>query len=143
MKEAVMLRTFLLITIGLALLAPAARAKTVVVTEAQNGRAVTLVGGDSLVVRLTVKPGTGREWHVVYDPQAMLHLNGGINFVSLRNPHSIAAPLVVEEFRFTVPYSRSNFLDRAWLRFLYLSPREPRIESAKVWAIQYTIRPAK
>lgn len=90
-----------------------------------------------------MKPGTGREWHVVYDPQAMLHLSREVNFISLRNPHSIAVSQVGEEFRFTVPYSRSNSLDGAWLRFLYLSPLEPSIGKAKVWAIQYTIKAAK
>ena len=136
-------RLLLLVAVGFGLLAPAAQAKTVVVTDAQNKKAITLIAGDTLVVRLTVKPGTGREWHVVYDTQAMLHLSSEITFVSLRNPHSIAAPQAAEEFRFTVPYSRSSGLDKAWLRFLYLSPQEPNIGSAKVWAIQYTIKAAK
>lgn len=133
----------LLVVVGFGLLAPAAQAKTIIVTDVQNKKAITLIAGDTLIVRLAVKPGTGREWHVVYDPQAMLHLSREINFISLRNPPRVGVSQVGEEFRFTVPYSRSNSLDGFWLRFLYLSPLEPSIGSARVWAIQYSIKPAK
>jgi len=136
-------RSLLLVAVGFGLLAPAAQAKTVVVTDAQNKKAITLVAGDTLIVRLAVKPGTGCEWHVVYDPQAMLHLSREVNFISLRNSPRVAVSQVGEEFRFTVPYSRSNGLDGFWLRFLYLSPLEPSIGSARVWAIQYSIKAAK
>lgn len=143
MKEATASRPLLLVAAGLALLAPGARAKTVVVTDVQNKKISLSSLERYFIVRLAAKPGTGREWHVVYDPQVMLHLTGGGNFISLRRPHTISVTSVNEEFRSTVPCSRSNSLDGAWLRFLYLSPHESSIGRAQVWAIQYTMKAAK
>ncbi len=138
--------------VALALLTLAANAKTVVVTDVQNGKALTLVAGDTLVVRLTTNTGLGAtEWHVVYNPNMLLQLNEPLSGPSrsfpLPPPHSIVVvglgdPLT-QEFRFTVPRSKGSFVNGAWLRFLSLSDFEPGIQGAKVWKIKYTIKAAK
>ena len=133
------------VVISLALIAPAAYAKTVVVTEAQNGRAVTLFAGDTLVVRLMSQTGLGAtEWHVVYNPESLLKLTGPPHAVYPVHPHGVLVigngKPIPQEFWFTVPQSKGSFTKGAWLRFLPLSDFEPNIKGAKLWQIQYTVK---
>jgi len=135
----------LLIAVGLSLLAPAACAKTIIVTDASNGKAVTLVAGDTLVVRLVVRSAlSSNEWHVVYNPNEMLQLNGSSQFSFPPHPHSSVVvgwgDFMTQDFRFTVPPSKGSFVKGAWLRFLSLSPVEPGVKGANLWQIQYTIK---
>lgn len=125
-----------------ALLAPAAQAKTVAVTDAQNGKAVTLFAGDTLVVHLAIKSAAASEWHVVYGPEGMLRLNGQPRYL-YPPTHTIlvysGGPAILE-FRFTVSGSKQSYVKGAWLRFLFLDPFEPGVKDAKLWQLQYTIK---
>jgi len=60
---------------GLALLAPAAHARTAVVTSANNEKSVALTKGDTLLVVLDANGAAGYTWHVVYDPNGPLLLS--------------------------------------------------------------------
>ncbi len=140
-----MSRTFSVIALALALFAPAANAKTVVVADAQDGKAVILSAGDTLVVRLAIKSATASTWHLVYGPEEMLWLNGPPRYL-YPPTHTIlvySGGPATEEFRFTVPQSRENFVIGAWLRFLSLSLFEPGVKDAKLWEIKYTIKAAR
>lgn len=143
-----MFRLILFAAVGLALLAPAARAKTIVVTEAQNGRAVTLVAGDILVVRLTSRNGLrGAIWSVLYNPEGLLRLSSDPHYLYPVHPHDGVVvgmgDSIPQEFHFTVPQSRESFTKGAWLLFMYQSAFEPSVKNAKVWKIQYTIKATK
>ncbi len=140
---------------SLAQLAPAVSAKTITLTNAQNGKAVTLAAkavtlaaGDTLVVRLTANTGLGAtEWHVVYNPNMLLQLSGVSRSSFTPHPHSIVVvgwgDPIIQEFRFTVPQLKGGFVKGAWLRFLSLSSFEPDVKGAKLWRIQYTVKAAK
>ena len=130
-----------LAALALAFFAPAAHAKTVVATYPQK-KAVTLVAGDTLVVHLAIKSAAASEWHVVYGPEGMLRLNGQPRYL-YPPTHTIlvySGGPATEEFRFTVPQQKANFVTGAWLRFLFLSPFEPGVKDAKLWEIKYTIK---
>lgn len=62
-------RTLLLpLALGAVLMAPAVHARTIVVTDANNEKTVTLHKGDTLLVRLAFNTTTGYSWHIVYEP---------------------------------------------------------------------------
>jgi len=131
-----------LAALALAFFAPAANAKTVVVADAQDGKAVILSAGDTLVVHLAIKSATASVWHLVYSPEEMLRLNGPPRYL-YPPTHTIlvySGGPATEEFRFTVPEGKANFVTGAWLRFLFLSSFESGVKAAKLWEIRYTIK---
>jgi len=130
-----------IVVAGLAFLASAAQAKTVVITYPQK-KATALVAGDTLVVHLAVKSETSSEWHVVYGPEGMLRLSGQPRYLypPSRGIVVYTGGPATQEFRFTVRRAKQSFVIGAWLRFLFLDRFAPNIKGAKLWQIQYTIK---
>lgn len=130
-----------LAALALAFFAPAANAKTVVVTYPQK-KAVTLAAGDTLVVHLAIKSATASVWHLVYGPEEMLRLSG--------EPRTLYPPThgivvytggpAVQEFRFIATGPKESYVKGAWLRFLFLDPFTDNVKDAKLWQLQYTVK---
>ena len=123
---------------ALAFLTPIAQARTVLVTDANNEKAVTLAPGDTLVVRLAANVTTGYSWNVVYDPTGPLTLSGKPRYVETPHAPGIVGSGGTSEFRFAVPRSADG---TAWLRLLNLQPFMPGVKDAQLWEIHYTINP--
>lgn len=129
---------------GLLFSASAAQARTVVVTDANNEKTVTLHQGDALMVRLTANPSTGYGWNVVYPPDGPLHFVSSTYIAPPRRqtgPPMVGAP-GMEVFRFTVPKAAS-FEQGGWLRLISLRPFSPGVKDGKLWEIKYKIAAAK
>ena len=123
----------------LTFLAPAAPARTVVVTNANNEKSVTLAKGDTLVVRLASNPSTGFSWSVVYDPNGPLAPLGKTRYTPAPHPPHILGGGGTAEFRFTVLQSADSG-EGEWLRLLYLRPFAPGVKDAQLWEINCTVQ---
>ncbi len=136
-------RSLLLTAAGLALLAPAAQARTVTVTEADNGRSVTLGRADTLTVDLPVDTAAGYTWYVVYDPNGPLRLSGKQSLtvgagISSTSPPAPMAKSTWDYFSFTVPQG-AGFARRGYLNLLRRR-NEAGVGGGTVWHIRYTIK---
>ncbi len=126
--------------VGLALLAPAAHARTVVVTAANNENSVVLNQGDTLLVVLNANGAAGYTWHVVYDPNGPLHLSGKHIYPGSFGNKGVGSANS-EELRFTP--SQSATLGRTGFLNLLRMRNEPGVGGGYLWHMMYTIKAAK
>jgi predicted secreted protein len=132
-------RPLLLTAAGLALLAPAAYARTIVVTDANNEKSVILNRGDTLLVVLDANGAAGYTWHVVYDPNGPLLLSSKHIYPASFGNKGIGSANR-EELRFTV--SRSVAFGRVGYLNLLRMRNEPGVGGGYLWHISYTIKAA-
>lgn len=139
-----MFRPLLLAMAGsLASLAPVAQAHTITVTEADNGKSVTLGRADTLTVDLPVNTAAGYTWYVVYDPNGPLRLSGkqsltvGVGISSTGDPAPMSKS-TWDYFSFTVPQG-TGFARRGYLNLLRRR-NEAGVGGGTLWHIRYTIK---
>ncbi|HEX8552421.1 MAG TPA: protease inhibitor I42 family protein [Abditibacteriaceae bacterium] len=111
-----------------------------VVTEADNGTAVTLNPGAVLVVRLSENPSTGYSRAMVSFPNMPIRLVS--HRVLPKAASADGAPVVgapqVSEWRF-VANGESAVGRATWLKFLTLRPFAKGVDTAGLWEVKVTV----
>lgn len=137
-------RLFLIVMINsLAFLASAAQARTVTVTEADNGKIVTLGEADTLTVDLPVNTAAGYTWYVVYDPDGPLRLSGkqsltvGVGISSADSPTPMSKS-TWEYLCFKVAPG-AKIVRRGYLNLLRMR-NKAGVEGGVLWHLRYIIK---
>jgi inhibitor of cysteine peptidase len=113
--------------------AGAAAGSTIRVTDADNGRTLTLASGDTLVVSLASTPGTGFGWKVAHADTKVLRQTGPSELVHGRNPMP-GAP-ATQVFRFV-----ASGTGNTGLVLDYLRPWEHGVPPARTFHLGVTVR---
>ena len=119
------------------------RAKTIAhtVTDAQNGSALTLKAGETLIVRLNSNPSTGASWAFVDMSQMPIRLVSR-RYLAAKPANSSDAPIMggggIEEWKFVVS-GRASYARSSYLKLLYLRSFEKGIKNARLWEIKVTV----
>ena len=111
----------------------AATGNTIKVTEADNGRAVTMASGDTLVVALASTPGTGFGWRVAQVDDKVLHATGSPELIRRRHPMPGAPATQVFRFIATGEGRTGLVLD-------YVRPWEHGVAPARTFHLGVTVR---
>jgi inhibitor of cysteine peptidase len=122
-----------LLFLGLAFWCGVAAASTVTVTNADNGRKLTLVRGDILVVALPSTPGTGFGWKVAHIDRDVLRQSGKPALVQRSRPMP-GAP-ATQVFRFDAARRGSTRLD-----LVYMRPWERGVPPARAFRLLVRVR---
>ena len=113
--------------------ANAAAGNTIRVTDADNGRTVTIASGDTLVVSLASTPGTGFGWKVAQIDDKVLRKTGAPELIHLPNPMP-GAP-ATQVFRFVATGGGSTGLELEYVR-----PWEHGTPPARTFKLGVTVR---
>ncbi len=105
---------------------------TVRVTVADNGRTVTLAGGDTLVVSLASTPGTGFGWKVAQVDDKVLREMGAPEFI--HGPHPMPGAPATQVFRFVATGAGSTGLELDYAR-----PWERGVPPARTFHLGVTV----
>ncbi len=112
-----------------------------IVTEAENGAAVTLNAGEVLVVRLKENPSTGYSRALVSFPDMPVRL---ISHQMLAPAPVGGVPVVgaprIAEWKF-VPTGEAKFGRTVWLKLLRLRPFAKGMDDANLWEIKVNVPP--
>jgi inhibitor of cysteine peptidase len=111
----------------------AAAGNRIRVADADNGRAVTMARGDTLVVSLASTPGTGFGWKVAKVRDQVLRVNGAPELIHAPNPRP-GAP-ATQVFRFKATGRGSTRLELEYVR-----PWEHGTPSARTFDLGVTVR---
>jgi len=126
--------------VGLALLGPAAHARTVIVTAANDEKSVVLNQGDTLLVVLDANGAAGYTWHVVYDPNGPLHLSSKHIYPGSFGNKGVGSANR-EELRFSI--SQGATLGCVGFLNLLRMRNEPGVGGGHLWHIMCTIKATK
>jgi inhibitor of cysteine peptidase len=110
-----------------------ATGNTISVTEADNGRTVTLASGDTLMVSLGSTPGTGFGWKVAKVDRKVLKETGKPELIHSPNPMP-GAP-ATQRFRFVVSGEGTTRLELEYVR-----PWERGVPPARTFHLGVTVR---
>lgn len=102
------------LTLSALLLCGAASAGTVRLTASDNGRALTLVRGDFLIVSLASTPGAGYGWKVAHIDRDLLRQAGNPQLI--KNPNPVPGAPATQVFRFKAARRGSTRLELAYVR---------------------------
>ncbi len=108
-------------------------AKTVTITDEQNGKDVEVPQGGTLIVRLPGNPTTGYSWAVAGDP-APLRFIKTRNLKSNASQPSLGAP-GIQELRFATPATGISTLTLEYRR-----PWEHGGAAAKTFSVKVNVR---
>ncbi len=111
----------------------AVAAKTIKLTDADNRRALTIAGGDTLVVSLASTPGTGFSWKLAHLDNNVLRAIGAPELIHGSNPMP-GAP-ATQIFRFVAAGTGSSGLDLDYVR-----PWEHGVAPARTFRLDVTVR---
>jgi inhibitor of cysteine peptidase len=103
------------------------------VTDADNGRMVTLASGDTLVVSLASTPGTGFGWKVAQVDDKVLRDKGAPELIQIPAPMP-GAP-ATQVFRFVATGGGSTGLELDYVR-----PWERGVPPARTFHLGVTVR---
>ncbi|MDC3960425.1 protease inhibitor I42 family protein [Polyangium jinanense] len=115
-----------------------AQAREIVLSNADNGKRVTVQSGDEVILRLESNASTGYSWHMVLSPTSIMKLTQH-RYVPGRCPGGAVGCPGIEEFHFVPAVSASHELGE-WLRMLYLRPFDPGVAGATLWQVDVTLR---
>lgn len=114
-------------------------AKTIIVTEVNNGAGVMLNEDEILVVRLKVTPGTGYSRALVTFPNMPVRLiSHRILAAAPAGDVPVVGAPVISEWRFEVA-DKASYGKAVWLKFLQLQPFARGIDNANLWEIKVTV----
>jgi predicted secreted protein len=112
--------------------------QTVTLTDADNGHAVTLHSGDSLIVRLAAHVDGGFTWHIVWAASRDLLVLQSDHY----DPPGMVGGTGTRIFRFSVrPMAQSGTQLAEWLRFLELRPFEKGVTTPNLFQVHVTVSP--
>lgn len=112
-----------------------APARTVEVTDPQDGGRLMVFAGDTVQVRLRSTPGTGYSWQVAHVDTSVLALQGTPVFIT--PPQNIPGAEGHEVFNFLTMRPGSSTLQLAYSR-----PWEKGTAPAKVFTVDVIVHPA-
>ncbi len=119
--------------LGLAFSCGVVHATSITVTNADNGRKLTLVRGDILVVALPSTPGTGFGWQVAHIDRDVLRASGKPQLIRSSKPMP-GAP-ATQVFRFDAARRGSTRLD-----LVYVRPWERGVAPARAFRLLVKVR---
>ncbi len=124
------------LTILLLLGACGRSAHQVVLTEGDNGRAITLKAGDVLVVRLAANPTTGYTWTLAAVDEAVLHPAGEAGYTPEPAAQGRVGAGGTAEWRFVAAGNGTTTLE-----LLYTRPWETPSQPGKTFSVTVTVQP--
>jgi inhibitor of cysteine peptidase len=108
----------------------------VVLTGADNGRAVALEQGQVLLISLASNPTTGHTWEVVAVDEAILRQEAEAEYVASDTAQTpVAGAGGTETFRF-----RAEGSGETELRLVYRRPWEEGVEPAETFAVRASVQ---
>lgn len=119
--------------IALVLCAPTIAAGAVAVTEAQNGKTITIEQGAPLVITLESNPSTGYGWQVSKNDEAILKMHSAPTFRPAA--HEMPGAPGHQSFRFVAISTGSDTIDLEYRR-----PWETSVTPAKTFSIIVTVK---
>lgn len=113
-----------------------------IVTDADNGGAISLTADDTLTVRLAENPSTAYAWHTVLAPNGLFALVEDSYTAADQEPGRLGGG-GVHEFVFAPRISpNSGATLRGLLRLIQLRPFGRGIAGAPLWEIEVTVNEA-
>ena len=109
--------------------------KEVQLSEADNGKTVTVALGREVVVALASNPTTGYSWAVVRPEPANLELQGEPHYVAANPPTPVVGAGGTEVFTFKATKSGTSTLSMAYRRSF-----EPTAPPAKTFTVTVEVR---
>ena len=111
-----------------------------VLTEEDNGGALTLQPGDTLVVRLRDAGSTGYLWSLIDIPGMPVRLESQQRTRGNAAPGVVGAP-GIHEWRFVA--TAGTFGRTSYLKLLQLRPFAPGVKDATIWEVKVSVPASK
>ena len=120
----------------LALAACSGKSAPLTVTDADNGKAVTLTAGQTLIVRLASNPTTGYEWQLQSADAAVIKPVGEAGFTPAPAPTGMVGTGGIAEWRFEAVGEGTTTLTLSYQR-----PWEQNATPEQTFTLTVTVKP--